>query len=389
MSRSEGRLSAGRSRPPARAGLIALWATALVAGGCSPVYVLKAGYHEAKILAAREPISRLVSDTTVDDGLREKLRLALDARAFARDSLGFDVGDSYLTYSELESDTLALVLSAAHRDRLEPVTWWFPIVGRIPYRAYFDEEEALREREELETEGYDTYLRPTAAFSTLGWFADPLLSTVVRQSDVGLVETVIHELSHNTLYLPDRTRFNESFASFAGATGAVAYFCGKSPTISAGAAEAGAGDDERCSLARERWTDDRRFSRFLDGLEEELRALYGRDDLPRAETLRRRDAVFARAKERFREEVRPGLEAHRFSFFTDLPLNNATLLARMRYYHRLDDFDARLRRHGGDIRETVAAVAADARRAPDPFAVLVPQASSPASSRHDTSSASP
>ncbi len=169
---------------------------------CSPLYVLRAGYEEARILSRRQPIARMVEDPATPPEQRGKLSLVLEARQFAADSLNLNVGRSYTTFSQLDSDTLAFVISAAHRDRFQSHTWWFPIVGRVPYKGFFSESQARREMERLERRGFDTYLRTTSAFSTLGWFNDPLVSTLLRYDSVSLANTVIHELFHNTLYRP-------------------------------------------------------------------------------------------------------------------------------------------------------------------------------------------
>src|SRR5690606_20228894 len=117
-------------------------------------------------------------------------------------ALGLDAGESYTTYSWVDSDTLLMVLSAARKDRFQPYTWWFPLVGNVPYKGYFDFDQAYAEAARLDAAGYDTYVRPSGAFSTLGWFNDPVLNTVLRYSDVGLASTVIHELLHNTIFIP-------------------------------------------------------------------------------------------------------------------------------------------------------------------------------------------
>jgi predicted aminopeptidase len=179
-------------------------------GGCSPFFVLRAGYEEAKILARRQSIARMVEDPRVPADRRAKLELVLDVRDFAADSLRLDVDESYTAFSQLDSDTLALILSAARKDSFEPRTWWFPIVGRVPYRAFFSERSAARAVADLERDGYDAYVRPTSAFSTLGWFNDPLVSSLLRYDSVTLANTVVHELYHNTLYLPGQAMFNES-----------------------------------------------------------------------------------------------------------------------------------------------------------------------------------
>ena len=347
---------------------MAVAAVAVVAGtalwlgtGCSPVYVVRAGWAEAKILHARRPIPDVILAPETDERTRGKLTLAREAREFAMSGLRLDVGDSYTTYTELDRDTLAMVLSAAYPDRLAPRTWWFPVVGRVPYKGFFDLGNALDEQRKLEAEGYDTYLRPTAAFSTLGWFSDPLLSTIVRYDEVELVATILHELSHNHLFVPGQVRFNESFATWVGRAGAIEFFCTR---------PGGGPDTVWCNRARDRWQDLKLFSRFIDGLVEDLEEVYGDSALSREDKISRRQVVFERHKRRFREEVRPLLVSLSFSRFQSLPLNNATLLSRIRYYHRLPDFDAHQSRSDGSLAAAVEAIRAGIGAAEDPFALL-------------------
>src|SRR5206468_10096322 len=112
--------------------------------------------------------------TRVDD--LEKLKVVLAAREYAKDSLKLRTKHSFTTYSRLDHDTLVLVLSAAYRDTLKPYTWWFPIVGTVPYKGYFDFGAAQRDAKKLFDQGFDVYVRPSDAFSTLGFFNDPLLN---------------------------------------------------------------------------------------------------------------------------------------------------------------------------------------------------------------------
>ncbi|MDT8341247.1 MAG: aminopeptidase [Longimicrobiales bacterium] len=330
------------------------------AAACSPVYVVKAGLAEMHILGGRRPLAEVVLDPETDERTRGTLTLVMEAREFARDGLGLDVGGSYTSYTRLESDTLALVLSAAPRDRLAPRTWWFPVVGHLPYRGFFDDDDARAAQRELEAEGYDTYLRPTAAFSTLGWFDDPLLSTVVHDDVVEVVTTVLHELSHNHLFVSGQVTFNESFATFVGRAAAAEFFCTR---------PGGGPDTVWCLRAQARWRDAQRFSRFLDVLVAELEALYGDPALTAEQKVAGREGVFRRAQTRFRERVSPELESLTFASFTDLPLNNATLLSRIRYYHRLPDFQALLVASGG-LREAVEVLRAGTHGDADPFTLL-------------------
>ena len=342
---------------------IACVATAAISlgTGCSPVYVIKAGWAEAKILKARRPLPEVILAPETDERTRGKLTLAREAREFAIDALGLDVGDSYTTYTELDRDTLAMVLSAAYPDRLASRTWWFPIVGRVPYRGFFDLEEALDEQRKLEDEGFDTLLRPTSAFSTLGWFSDPLLSTVVRYDEVEVVTTILHELSHNDLFVPGQVRFNESFATWVGRTGAAEFFCTR---------PGGGPDTVWCNRARDRWRDVQLFSRFIDGLVGDLEAVYGDSVTTREDKLARRREVFARHQRILSDEVRPRFRSLTFSGFDAAPLNNAVLLSRMLYYHRLPDFDAYLADSGGALRDAIQALKTGIEAVDDPFDAL-------------------
>jgi len=350
--------------------LLAALALALAAGAwaCSPIYVIKAGIAEAKILRARRPIPRVIADPATDADTRAKLSWVMEARRFAIEELGIDVGDAYTMYTRLESDTLALVLSAAERDRLVPKTWWFPIVGRVPYRGYFDEGDARSALADLEAEGFDTYLRPTAAFSTLGWFNDPVLSSVLRTDDVEVVETVLHELSHNHLFVPGQVGFNESYATFVGRVGAIRFFCSR---------PGGGPDTVKCLRSQARWRDYQLFSRFVDELVVDLETVYGDPALTRDQKLAGRERIFAAALERFDTDVAPRFESVGFSGFRQTPLNNATLLARIRYYHRLPDFDEYLSARGGDLAAVLRDLKAGAAGVEDPFDLLEPQPRAP------------
>jgi predicted aminopeptidase len=337
--------------------VVALAATFLT---CSPGYVLRAGYEEAKLLSRRKPIAEAGLDPSVSEDERRKLDLVVRARTYAAEALGLDVGDSYTTYARVDSDTLLLVVSAAEKVRFIQHTWWFPIVGHVPYKGFFRFDDALDEAARLEAEGLDTYVRPTAAFSTLGWFNDPILSTVLRSPDVFLVGTVIHEVTHNTLYLPSQAAFNESFANFVGDVGAAELLCGVDGE-----------EGVRCRQARAVWDDNLLFGRFLTDLVTALEDVYAREDLDDFGKLAALEDVFEAARRSFEADVRPNLRALTFAGFLDEELNNAALIGRRLYYDRLDLFAAVHDALGGDLRATIARVVDAAEGQPDdPYGAL-------------------
>jgi predicted aminopeptidase len=312
-------------------------------------YLLRAGWSEARLLLRRQPITALLAEPDLDPALRERLELVLAAREFARD-LGLRVGDSYTTYADVDRDETVYVLSAAYRDRLEPYTWWFPIVGRVPYRGFFDRGAAEEAARRLAPSDLDVDVRPAITFSTLGWFADPLLSTVADDPPVPLVETVIHELFHSTVYVPGEAAFNESAATFAGHRGAIAFFC-----------DGPHADAAHCTEARHRWRATRARAAVLGRLASRLRRLYASDP-PVARRERARLWLASSAAETL---ARRGLGGRR-----DLvPPNNARLLGELIYATDLDRFDD-LAATDADLRPALTTLVEDARSRRGAFAAL-------------------
>ncbi len=329
--------------------------------GCSPVYVARAGLAEWRILSARRPLGEVIADPATDPETRRKLLLARQAHAFALHILHMDAGDQYTTYSELDTEVLAWILSAARKDRLESKTWWFPVVGRVPYRGYENRGVAEEAQHKLEEEGFDTYLRPTSAFSTLGWFSDPILSTFLRYDDVDLVATVLHELTHAHLWVPGNVRFNESFATFVGQAGTVRFFCGPPGTP----------ETRDCVEANRRWEDYQLFSVFLQRFVADLQAIYDSVSLAPDQKLQAREAVLQQNRELFRTPSPPD-GSPMISAFLVRPLNNAFLLSRVHYFHRLPAFQALLEERDGDLAATIAYLNERSAAAADPFDLLPP-----------------
>src|SRR5439155_10325982 len=148
-------------------------------------YLTRAGLEQTRILQRRKPLEQLVADPTLPAAERAWLHLVLEVRAHAV-QLGLDADQTYTTYTDVGRDTLLLSLTASRKDCICPVTWKYPIVGRVPYKGFFDPAMAQREADRLAAKGFDVSLRPAAAYSTLGWFNDPLLSTALVRDSVEL-----------------------------------------------------------------------------------------------------------------------------------------------------------------------------------------------------------
>jgi predicted aminopeptidase len=325
-------------------------------------YLLRAAWEEGRILASRRDITDVIGDTDTDAATRAKLRVVLAARAFAADSVQLRAGSSFTQYTKLRRDTLVLVLSGAYRDRLKRYTWWFPVVGRVPYKGYFDFGAARKARQSLSADGFDTSLRPASAFSTLGFFNDPVVSTTLASDTLELANTVIHELTHNTFYAPGQAVFNESFANFVGARGAAWFFRSRSSVDAAEEADA-------------RWEDEKTLARFWGALHHAIDSAFkahpGEDATARDLRLAARDTIYRQARVDLVDSLGPKLRTVGPRYLERVPLDNAALLAQRVYLTDLDLFDAVYAREGWDLRRAIERIVELAKRQPkDPFGAI-------------------
>jgi predicted aminopeptidase len=330
-------------------GLSVLFPFVLGITGCSGCYVLRAGYEELRVLCRRQPIDQLLKKGNLDPETRAKLELALAVRAFARDELGLTVDDSYTSLARVDANQIVYVVSAAPWNRLEAYTWWFPIVGRVPYRGYFDRADAEALAAKMERKGYDTYVRPSVAFSTLGWFADPLLSNLLRYGPTTLADVIIHELVHSTMYLPGHVAFNESFANFVGARGALLFFERR-------------GDTEMAERARAHLEDTLTFARFLAGFAAELESAYAHG-IDREQ----RERLFSAAQEEFRSLP---WRTDTYQDFDRIRLNNAVIMQQLIYVTHLDLFEEAYVAAGRDLATTIKRIRQVCGDTRDPFAAI-------------------
>lgn len=282
---------------------------------------------------------------------KRKLRLVLDVRRYAEDRIGLRVGGSFRSISRIDGSAVVHLLIAARRDRLEPRDWWFPIVGRVPYKGFFSKNAAAAAAAALERDGYDTYVRPAIAFSTLGWFDDPLPSLLLQRDEVTLAEVVFHELFHNTLFLPGEVMFDESAATFTGYRAAVEFFC-----------EGERASSKQCQQAAEDWQDTLTIADFLAGSVSRLERFYATNPTGTALEAGRQQA-FVEIRERVR-----GLKLHpgRYADFAAGPINNASLLEQRVYLRDLDLFEALYQREGG-LQPTVKLMRTVVEKGGDPF----------------------
>jgi len=284
---------------------------AVVASGCSSIrYYGHVTRGQLRLLHQRQPLPRVIADPRTSPQLARRLTLAMQARAFASARLALPDNRSYTSYVALDRAYVAWNVFAAPRYSVEAVPQCFPFAGCVAYRGYFRKELAEQRAQQLGGQGLDVWVGPVPAYSTLGWFADPILSSMMRWDDDELAGTIFHELAHQRVYAKGDTAFNESFATFVEREGLRQWHQSRGlppPDDRERAMESG-------------------FTTQVLALRERLRADYARGGDEAALAARKRGdiAVFRHDYAAWRDRAFPG--DHRYDAWVAAPINNARLL---------------------------------------------------------------
>ena len=327
--------------------LLILGVTVVTLSSC---YVTTQGYHlVAQQLNARS-VERWEGDDTITEEEADLFRRVEAIREYAHATLELAAGRNYTTYLRIEGDHLVDVVSAAGELSFERKEWWFPFFGRFPYKGFYRRRPAERLARRLRDDGWDVIIRPVEAFSTLGYFRDPLISFMADYDDARLSELIIHEMAHATLWISSEAQFNEEFATFVGRTGARDYLTARhgpdSPELIA-------------SAARE--VDAARFRSDVLALKERLEDFYRSvEDYTterRAELLARKADIIGEYQRDFAARYDEVYRSDRYRFFADVAVNNAYLDLFDTYTGNLPRFEEFHRRvGGGELRVTVAEI---------------------------------
>jgi predicted aminopeptidase len=305
---------------------VAIWNASLV------WYALNQGWGQLHIVWNARPVEEVMSDPQFPDSLKQRLQLIDEIRQFAIDSLAMSDTENYRTVFDQKGEEVMWVVTACEPFELKPKTWSFPIVGTVPYKGYFDKNKALAEREELMAQGYDVSVRNPGAWSTLGWFTDPILSGMLSRSDGDLASLIIHEMVHATLWVKDSVTFNENLASFIGDTAAYQFLAWKYGTDSA---------PYRQYLYEDQ--DYRQYSAYVLKATQRLDSLYGTmsADEPRAQKQQKKEALI-RSIVANMDTLRLRLNPKPSQRFAKRLPNNTYFMAYRHYQSRQEDFKKEL-----------------------------------------------
>lgn len=307
----------------------------LLLSGCQIGYYFSSAYNQMSLLSSRVPTEKALQDPALTEDQKRKILLAGKVREFAEKELHLKTTKNYTTFVKLDRPYVTYVVSAAPKWELKHHLWSYPFVGKMPYKGYFNEAGAKTEEQDLKKQDLDTYMRGVSAYSTLGWFNDPLLSSMLSYTDHDLVNTLIHETVHTTLFIKNSADFNERLAVFLGNKGMELFY------------QKEEGPDSRTvhqtQIENE---DDRLFSQFISKEISDLESWY-KNQSDKNEDLRQKR--IKEIQERFQIELAPRMKSDSYKKFPQLSLNNARLLVYKTYMQDLGDFEKLYEQVGRDF----------------------------------------
>ena len=314
----------------------------LLLTGCQLSYYMHVSYNQIALLNSKVPVSEVLKSESLPPDQKRKIELSQIVRIYAFDNLKLKKSDNYSEYVDLKRPYVTYTVTASKKWKLEPYLWNFLIIGKAPYKGFYREELAKEEAEELRKQDLDVSVRGVSAFSTLGRLTDPLLSSMLNYSDHHLVNTIIHELVHTTLFIKDNIDFNERLAVFVANKGTEYFYLDKEGK-----------DSATLKLIKDENYDDELFSKFITSELAQLKKWYEEFDhtkqLPPDDKEAIRQERLEQIKKHLTADLKPRLKTKSYDKIFSKKFNNADLAVHNTYMKSLDVFEAVYRKNGSNI----------------------------------------
>ncbi len=310
--------------------------------GCQIGYLFHVSYSHLALLNTKVPIAEALQSDSLTVEQKRKILLTQEVRTFAFEKLGLTKSKNYTDFVDLKRPSVTYAVMASYKWKFEPYLWKFPIIGKAPYKGFYNEKMAQEEAAEMKSQDFDVYVRGVSAFSTLGKLNDPLLSSMLTYPDHDLVNTIIHELTHTTLFIKDNIDFNERLAVFVANKGTERFYFAKEGS-----------DSTTLQQIQNENADDTLFSKFISTELDQLKQWY--IDFDHAQKLSSeekedlRQKRFLKIKKSFTEKLAQKLKTKSYVNFPERLMNNATLGTYQTYMKNLDDFEKVFQKNGATI----------------------------------------
>ena len=312
----------------------------------SNCYLLEQGYYLLSYQLKTEDIETVLQRDGLPEDTREMLLLAQEIKQFAVSEIGLKDDRNFSRYLDIQKDYVADVVSASEKDQFLPYRWDYPIFGTFPYKGFFEKKNALLEARRLSDNDMDVYVRQVDAFSTLGFFVDPLYRFMSGYSTYALSNLIIHEQTHTTIFLKDQINFNEELATFIGIEGALLFMRAKF------------GEESKQHQEVLRYLDDLdMFISQIRRLHEILDTMY-RQNTSRDDKMVRREQIFSDFHRNFLATYPQLYKTQSFRDLLGSEINNALILSYMRYTKDLSLYYDVYRACDGDLHNLITFLAA-------------------------------
>lgn len=284
---------------------------------CNPFYVINSAYQGSKIIINRKKIDTVIKENKIEKLNIKKLKYVLKAKEFAKIK-NLDSKNAFNYYTQLDKSELSWIVMASKKEKFELKTWWFPIVGSVPYKGFFKKKDAISYSISLENKGYETFVRPTSAYSTLGWFDDPITSPLLESSITQIINTVFHELVHKSVWIKNHVDFNETLATYIGDVLTIKFFEKEK-------------NKEYLIQAKKIFKHDFQLSKVLTKLYINLNTLYNSNQTL-TRTLKKRELLFKNIIKEYKKYYPSSTSFN--------SLNNAEIMQSYIYLKEFDKFDS-------------------------------------------------
>ena len=293
-------------------------------------YVWHVSSHQLALLRQKVPLETALKRSDLTEDQKRKLELVSEIKAFAKEELKWDMDENiYSSYVHLERPYVSWLLRVSPADQLKAYEWYFPVVGAVPYKGFFEKEKALKSARDFDKKGYDTYVRGVTAYSTLRWFEDPLLSSMLSYRESDFTAMIFHELAHTVLFFKNHINFNERFAEFVGRKAALLFYRKKE-----------AQKEHTISITKhmqKEWEDELLFSTFMSEEYNKLKKWY-KDNTGKVNEEKKQKRL-SEIQNRFMSEIKPRLKTRFYDYFSRIKLNNARLLSYRSYNYNMEEFE--------------------------------------------------
>lgn len=311
---------------PLRAAFLPLFLFLLT--GCADLsYLWGASKGQLGLFLKKVSVEKALAEYSFTEEEIRKIKLVAEIKDYAKNTLGMDIDDQiYSSYVQLDKPYVTYLLRVSSAYELKAYQWTFPVTGSVPYKGFFKKEEALEEAKSFPKEEYDVFVRGVTAYSTLGWFEDSILSSMLRYKESDFTTMIFHELAHTVLFFKDHINFNERFAEFVGRQAAISFYKHREGENS-----------KKVQEMQVTWRDELLFSSFMVSEYESLNQWYR--DRRRNITPEQKKRRLRNIQDRFLRDIRPQIASTRYDYFPQIELNNAKLLSYRSYNFKMDEFE--------------------------------------------------